>query len=305
MLNKISSLNGLAFLFILFAFVACDDDDEPTMNTPVSISETVGANAQFSTLGSLLESNGLTATLNDASQSLTVFAPNNTAFAAADLSGLSDTEVTNVLLYHVLGSRIAAADIEQGTTLVTNGFKGPNNQDVVMIINKDGDAVRVNDATVIAADIAATNGVIHEVDKVILPPTVVGIAVNLPGFTSLVSALGTADGDLVTALSAAGPFTVFAPTDQAFSMTATGDLSSAQLSNVLLYHVIQGNVLSTDLPDGTPVTRETLNGETITITRNGNSVTIADGNGNVRNVVTANVQGTNGVVHAIDGVLLP
>lgn len=304
--NKILKFNALAFLFIPLLFVACDDDDDtPTPVAPVSISATVAANSQFSTLGTLVEANGLTATLNDPAQSLTVFAPNNAAFSAADLSGLSDDQVRNILLYHVLGSRLAAADIAEGITIVTNGYKGPNNNDVVMIINKDGNAVKVNDATVVTADIAATNGIIHEVDKVILPPTVVGIAVNLPGFTSLVSALGTADGDLVTALSGDGPFTVFAPTDQAFSMTATGDLTTAQLSNVLQYHVLSGNVLSTDLPDGTSIDRMTLNGDMLRITRTGASVTIEDANGNVRNVVTADVQGANGVVHAIDGVLLP
>jgi transforming growth factor-beta-induced protein len=159
-----------------------------------------------------------------------------------------------------------------------------------------------NSATVVLADVVGTNGVIHVIDKVLLPPTVVGIALNNSAFTTLVSAVVKAG--LAETLSGAGPFTVFAPTNDAFSalFTALGvsgvdALTAEQLTPILLYHVVAGNNVSSGL----------MNGNITTLQGTNISVNVGKGvvlNGNT-NVIIADVQGSNGVVHAIDKVLIP
>merc|ERR1711879_680399 len=146
------------------------------------------------------------------------------------------------------------------------------------------------------------NGVIHIVDKVILPPSVVNIAIDNDNFSTLVSAVVKAG--LVDALSAPGPLTVFAPTNDAFDALFTAlnisgieNLTAEQLVPILTYHVVSGNVLSTALANGMV---PTLSGE------NKVSVDISSGvKINDSNVIAADIQGANGVVHVIDKVLLP
>ncbi len=159
-----------------------------------------------------------------------------------------------------------------------------------------------NSVSVTTADIEAANGVIHVVDKVILPPTVVDIALANDNFTTLVEAVIKAG--LVDALNSEGPFTVFAPTNAAFEelfaqldIAGIDDLTAEQLTPVLLYHVVPGNVLSSELTSGNV---GTLNG--------GKNVTVDLSSGvkiNESSVVSADIQGTNGVIHVIDQVLMP
>ena len=165
-----------------------------------------------------------------------------------------------------------------------------------MVVNRN--------VTVTSPDIIASNGVIHVVNKVILPTDVVDIASNDDNFSSLVGALVAADGDLVNVLKGDGPFTVFAPVNSAFEeiSTVVNGLSSSELSDVLQYHVVAGaNVRAGDLSDGMVV--NTLTG-TFTVNISGTSVTLTDESGATVNVIATDVQGTNGVVHVIDKVLL-
>ena len=295
----------LILLTFPFAFAACGDDDETIDDmSDDSITNIVGDVARFSTLDDLLDQTDLDGTLRDDDTDFTVFAPNDAAFAAiqSTVDALSTDDARELLLYHVLGGQAITADqIAEGLTVIDNGYDvGPGGVTVPLYVQKDDDGVRVNMATVIDADIMANNGVIHEVDQVILPPSVVDLAVIFDDFSSLVANLQQAG--LVDALSADGPFTVFAPTNMAFSMTPTTGLSDARLGEILQLHVVSGNVLSGDLTDG--MTVETLNGDSITINVTGSGVTITDPNGNTRRVVATDAQGTNGVVHTIDGVLL-
>ncbi len=126
---------------------------------------------------------------------------------------------------------------------------------------------------------------------------------NNSNFTSLVGALSAASGDLVNVLKGDGPFTVFAPVNAAFDEIAdvAAQLSEDELAEVLKYHVVSGNVLSSDLTNGMVVT--TLAG-TFTVNISGSNVTLTDESGATVNVIATNVQGTNGVVHVIDKVLL-
>jgi transforming growth factor-beta-induced protein len=162
--------------------------------------------------------------------------------------------------------------------------------------------VKLNKMTnVTQADLMASNGVIHVIDKVLLPNSIVDLASNNSTFSILVEALVKAE--LVSTLSGAGPFTVFAPTNAAFTslfstlgVSGISDLTKEQLTPILLKHVVTGNIVSSDLKTGKVMT---LNGDIMVNV--GSAVTINENT----NVILANVQGTNGVVHAIDKVLLP
>jgi LPXTG-motif cell wall-anchored protein len=241
----------------------------------------------------------------------TVFAPTDDAFAdllaqlditAEDL--LNHPQLSDVLLYHVVSGKVMSTDLSEGLEAET--LKGDN-----VTISLEG-GVFVNESEVVTADIEGSNGVIHVIDKVLVPEdfvletepeeTIVDIAVNNGSFTTLVAALQKAE--LVEALSGEGPFTVFAPTDDAFAdllaqldITAEDLLNHPQLSDVLLYHVVSGKVMSTDLSEG--MEAPTLKGDNIMVSLEG-GVFINDSE-----VVTADIEGSNGVIHVIDQVLVP
>ena len=225
----------------------------------------------------------------------TVFAPTDAAFAAFEsespgvLAGLSKAALTEILTYHVVaGAAVASKDLKDQQVFTT--LSGSP----VLIATSPG--VKVDDAKVTTADVSASNGVIHVIDKIILPPKddIVATAVAAGTFTKLAGALTAAD--LVTTLQGKGPFTVFAPTDAAFaklSAVPTGDM----LKNVLLYHVVAGAVGSGDLKAGPVPTR--LTGKSVTVSLTG-GVKINDSK-----VTTANILAKNGVIHVIDTVLIP
>ena len=233
----------------------------------------------------------------------TVFAPTDQAFIDAniDLASLDTAEgkamLTDILLYHVVASEVPSSAVEEcGTATAVNG-------DTLSF--GVGDAVTVNGATVTMADVATSNGVIHVIDKVLTPtdtPNDIPRTAQCTGIhNSLVSAVVQAG--LLETLQGEGPFTVFAPTDQAFT-DAGIDLASldtpegqAQLSDILLNHVVSGEVLSTDLSncmEATTVNNKKLAfavGDTVMV--NGATVTLPD------------VATSNGVIHVVDTVILP
>ncbi len=308
-MKKTNFLFSFLFLGLMaISFVACNDDDnvDPTPE-PQSIAQTAANDPQFSTLVAALQRVNLVSVL-DGAGSFTVFAPTNAAFQASgvNLDALSDEQLTEVLLYHVLGAEVASTDLQEGQTYATTAAEtGPGNTQLSILIEKTGAAVKINGSVnVTAADIDATNGVIHVIDNVILPLDVVGHAAANSNFTSLVSTLGAASGDLVNVLSGDGPFTVFAPVNSAFEEISdvTATLNADQLAKVLTYHVVAGNVRSTVLTDG--MMAGTVNGEEITINI-GENVTITDANGNESTVLLTDVQATNGVIHVLSKVLIP
>ena len=236
----------------------------------------------------------------------TVFAPTDAAFAALPAGTIQTLladpmgELAQILLYHVVGATVLSTDLSDGMTAPT--LNGAN---VAVTINADG--VFINDAKVIVADIPADNGVVHVLDAVILPPdplpeTVVDIIVNSDVHTTLEAAVIAAE--LADDLSGDGPFTVFAPTDDAFAALPAGTVETllmdptGDLAQILLYHVVSGNVLSTDLSDG--MTATTLQGTDVTVSINGDGVFINDAK-----VIVADIMAENGVVHVLDAVILP
>ncbi|MEL6944362.1 MAG: fasciclin domain-containing protein, partial [Bacteroidota bacterium] len=254
--------------FMMIAFSSCEEEVVETPNSEKTVAEIAADDSQFSTLVGALERVNLVGVLSG-NGPFTVFAPTNAAFDAlgVDLSTLSDDALTEILLYHVFGAQVNAGDIAEGQTyLGMAAATGPNGTNLSLLVENTGGKVTINgDVNVTATDIAGKNGVIHVVDKVIMPLDIVGHAAANANFSELVGALGAASGDLVNVLSGDGPFTVFAPLNSAFeaiSSTVAG-LSADQLSKVLTYHVASGNVRSTDLSDGIEVT--TVNGETFTI----------------------------------------
>lgn len=228
----------------------------------------------------------------------TVFAPTNEAFTAiADITATLDTAgLSDVLTYHVVAGSVDSGMVPgQADTLLINAWGNG-----VTALFDTSVGVTVNGSSDVAiADIRTTNGIIHVVDEVLLPPTVVGHA-DIAGLTGLLGAVDAASGDLGTVLSGEGPFTVFAPTNDAFDDIAavTATLSADDLADVLLYHVVGGAspVASTDLSDGMV---PTLLGSDVEVDLS-SGVMINDSA-----VIQADIHSTNGVVHVIDAVLLP
>ena len=235
----------------------------------------------------------------------TVFAPTDAAFtdAGIDLSSFDTDEenatLVDILTYHVVSGSVLSTALTDGLTATAL-----NGDDVTFAVNADG--VKVNDANVVTADVAASNGVVHVIDKVLMPPAdlvdIPAVATSTGVHTALVAAL--AQANLVATLQGTGPFTVFAPTDAAFTdagidlSTFDTDEENATLVDILTYHVVSGSVLSTALTDG--LTATALNGDDVTFTVNADGVKVNDAN-----VVTADVAASNGVVHVIDKVLMP
>jgi uncharacterized surface protein with fasciclin (FAS1) repeats len=233
----------------------------------------------------------------------TVFAPTDQAFADAgiDLAALNTPEgkatLSDILLYHVVSAEVASGDLSE--CQVANAANG---QPLSFTV---GQTVMVNDATVTIADVPASNGIVHVIDKVLTPsdtPNDIPRTAQCTGVhNSLVAAVIQAE--LLTTLQGEGPFTVFAPTDQAFT-DAGIDLAAldtpegkATLSDILLYHVVPGAVSSSNLSDCMSATA--VNDLSLSFTV-GDSVMVNDAN-----VVTADVATSNGVIHVIDKVLTP
>ncbi len=274
---------------------------------PPSITDHAIANPAISSLTAAVVKAELASTLDDDENNFTVFAPTNDAFTTllsdlgATLDDLSKDDLTPILLYHVVNAFVPAADVTSG---YVNTLRMGQDNYLSMNISVDGNGVILNNqANVVLTDIVATNGIIHVIDNVILPNNVVDIAVNNSVFSILVEAVVKAE--LVETLSGAGVITVFAPTNSAFEalfsslgVTGISELTKEQLTPILLAHVVDGNVRSLDLQNGTVPTYNANKSLSIDIT---NGVVI-DGD---KQVIIADVQGTNGVVHAIDKVIVP
>lgn len=298
-------------LALAAALVGCGDSDDPA--PPGNIVQVAQGSADLGILVEAVVAADLSATLSGPGP-FTVFAPTNAAFAAllAEL-GVTKAELlankpllTAVLTYHVLGARVQKAQVPLGrkiTPLDGGIFKIDQiGQDLVI---QDG---RNRTARITAADVAASNGTVHVIDKVILPAdrNLVETAAGITDFSTLVAAATAAN--LGGALSGTGPFTVFAPTNAAFGALLTElDLTQAELladtallTAVLTYHVIPGQLLKGEIVPG--VQPATLQGQTFSIS---SGLVITDQRGRMANILATDVLTSNGVVHVIDRVILP
>jgi transforming growth factor-beta-induced protein len=226
----------------------------------------------------------------------TVFAPSDDAFRAFErdnpglLAGLGRAELATILSYHVVsGSELRSTQLRNGQ--LTRTLAGP-----VVAIDIAGGAVRVNDAVVSGADVAASNGVIHVIDRVLLPPDdLIEVAASSPDFSVLAQALS--DAELVETLRGEGPFTVFAPTNAAFEALAALPAGDA-LADVLTYHVLAGIAGPLDLRSGGA--RVMVNGAPVQFQVSEAATTINDARLGRTNIVAS-----NGVMHVIDAVIVP
>ena len=318
MKKSIMNWGILLALFGSILFVSCNDDNDDDMDNTMNIVEFAQNNPDYTVLADAAERAGLADELS-APGNLTVFAPDNDAFAEflsangfANLDEVPQNVLESVLLYHVLGGQFLSTDLSN-SYITTSSPSGNGDAPLTMYINVDNGVVINGQAEVVSADIEVSNGVIHGIDQVISLPDVVTFATADPSFENLVGALtaGQLNTDLVAALQADGPFTVFAPTNQAFvnllnsndDWTGIGDIPGDLLETVLLYHVTDdGNVRSEDLAGEVPV--NTLAGESFTINAAVEPITITAG-GNTAELIFFDVQATNGVIHVVDTVLLP
>ena len=328
----------LIALFSVLALVlaACGTDDDSADETTTTAAEATPtteameemeeagtivdvavAAGSFSTLVTAVQEADLVGTLSSEGP-FTVFAPTDDAFAALP-EGLLDTILadndllTSILTYHVVAGEVPAAAVvtlESAETV----------QGESVTITVDDGAVMVNQANVIQTDIDASNGIIHVIDAVILPPSVaealaagdeeamdegadiIATATEAGSFTTLLTAIEAAG--LTETLMGDGPFTVFAPTDEAFAAvdeeTLNGLLADPEaLAQVLLYHVVEGAVPAADVV--TLESATTIQGSDVGIAVEGDAVIL---NGSA-NVVQTDIETSNGIIHVIDAVLLP
>ena len=326
------------------------DTSEMTGEAAGTIVDVAASIDDFSTLVAAVQAAGLVETLSGEGP-FTVFAPTDDAFATA-LDGLgitadellADTDtLTEILTYHVLAG---AVDAETAISLDGQTAETVNGADIS--INVVGGNVVVNDATVTTADVMASNGIIHVIDTVLLPPhddmseemsddmseemsddmteemtddmseemsddmseeslgSIVDVAVEAGSFSTLVAAVQAAG--LEETLAAGGPFTVLAPTDEAFvaaldalGLTAAELLADTEtLTSILTYHVIEGEVPAATVVTLDGQSAETLNGASVDISVDGETVMVNDAT-----VVAVDVAADNGIIHVIDTVLLP
>jgi transforming growth factor-beta-induced protein len=324
----------------LFAVIpAFAQDAEPTI-ADIVVSSSGAETPEFTVLLAAVQAAdpGFLETLSDAEANVTVFAPTDAAFGALlesldttaeDL--LANTDLLNtVLAYHVVpGTFNAEAVVGLDGSYLGTALRGE-----ALAITLDGEAVKVNDSTVISADVAAANGIVHVIDAVLVPEmgeemvesegmadtmgtiadTVVASAgAETPEFTTLLAAVQAADPSVLDELTSGGPYTVFAPTDAAFAaalealgLTAEELLADTETLNaVLAYHVVPGYFAAGRVVELAGMSEEgisvaTLGGAPVTIMLNGETVMV-----NEANVVATDVVADNGIIHVIDAVLLP
>jgi uncharacterized surface protein with fasciclin (FAS1) repeats len=273
----------------------------PTTTSENTIVDIASSNSDLSTLVQAIQVAGLVDALSTDGP-FTVFAPTNAAFAALPAGVLNDLlaqpdALAEVLQFHVINDALQANDVTAATTL-------PTLQGTSVAVGVFGDNVFINDALIQVVDIQASNGVIHVIDAVLTPPekdNILEIAAEAGGFETLLTAINAAG--LTSTLSSAGPFTVFAPTDDAFAALPSNVLADLlqdpqALANILTYHVAAGSLNSGDIVTMDTIT--TLQGEDVDITVFGSSLMIHDAM-----VTMTNIQASNGVIHVIDTVLIP
>ncbi|WP_299888490.1 fasciclin domain-containing protein [uncultured Lacinutrix sp.] len=322
-LKKLSLL-----VLVVFTFSACSNDDDasgpiPNPTPTLNIVQTAQATADLSLLVDAVVQADLATTLSGTGP-FTVLAPTNAAFqelldsntAWNSIADIDNATLTQILLNHVISGTVTSSDLTTAGSGYSNTMADAPGGNKMSIYFDTSNGVQFNGlATVSTPDVAATNGIVHIVNKVITLPTIATFATTNPNLSNLVATLQLADTGTPTVPyidtvsdATAGPYTVFAPTNDAFvslltelNLTALTDVDAATADAILLYHIVNANVQSTDLPNG-PVT--TLGGD---ITADNTAFTLTDVNNRVSGIITTlvNIQAVNGVVHAIDKVILP
>ena len=299
---------SIVLLSVVFASSAalagsCNSKTQKVAKAEMDIVDTAVSAGSFNTLVAAVKAAGLVDALKGDGP-FTVFAPTDDAFAALPegtvenlLKPDNKEQLVAILTYHVVSGKFDSAAVSH-----SDGAESLNGQRIPFTTN---DGVMVGNATVVKADIGTSNGIIHVIDKVILPSNqnIVETASSTGSFATLLTAAKAAG--LAEALTGEGPFTVFAPTDDAFAKLPEGMVESLlkpeskeKLAAILKYHVIPGRVYSGAAVDAGKA--ETLQGDNVHISVEGSSVKVNDAQ-----VVKADIDTTNGVIHVIDTVIIP
>jgi uncharacterized surface protein with fasciclin (FAS1) repeats len=295
-------------IFALFALSSfslmtssCDDDSD-TPETKQTITQLVVNDPNFSILEAAVVKAGLADALS--SGTLTVFAPDNAAFQSvgiteAAIASLPVSRVDSILKYHVLNGFVTSDNVPVSDAVTTLlGTK--------LFASRNANGVFVNGIKVKQADIEASNGTVHVIQSVLIPPTqtIAQIAAGSPVFSTLVAAVDKAG--LLGAISGPGKFTVFAPTNDAFVAAGITDITAVPettVQTVVQYHVLGTNVFASDLVNNAAV--QTIQGGNIVVSIPPAGVKIQGSTKAVSKIIQADIVATNGVIHVIDLTLLP
>jgi len=292
----------LAFVSVFMS--SCSDDGSDSVPAPSpNIAQIIAQDANFSTLLAAVEKAGLVDALGN-TQDITVFAPDNASFAASGITpdvinSLTADEIEAILAYHVIAQRVGSSAVPVSDAVPTlNGE--------VIFASRNANGVFVNGVKVKRADLQGSNGIIHVIERVLLPPTenIAEIVSRDPSFSFLLKALQRTN--LTDVFTQAGKYTVFAPTDAAFQAGGIDDVDAVPLDvleAVLKYHVLGTNVFASDLVNG--ATKATLQGGTVTVNASPANVKISSSANAPSAITVPNIVATNGVIHVIDKVMLP
>tara|TARA_R110002051_G_scaffold135133_5_gene208060 strand:+ start:872 stop:1882 length:1011 start_codon:yes stop_codon:yes gene_type:complete len=316
----------LTLLIFTLTFSSCNisDDNGNEYENYDSIIEIIQADPNLSILLSALQAaNGNLPILLNQSGTHTILAPSNAAFESfldgRSLNEIPKAELTQLLLNHLIPGRVKLSEfnsaIQNGLHYTITYADGPETDDdsTLSIFFENEGTLKFNGVSKVTnTGIEASNGILYKVDAVITLPSILTFATVDEQFSSLVTAL-TSEGqpDFISILStpngtSPAPFTLFAPTDDAFDdldSLPTGDALTA----VLKHHVVTGNnIRGEEIVSGDVITATTLEGDIIKFDRISNAIFIEDGSGNSDSkIISGNIQGTNGIIHAIDKVLIP
>ncbi|MFT7120548.1 MAG: putative surface protein with fasciclin (FAS1) repeats [Neolewinella sp.] len=343
----------LPFLLLVAGFLSLSPNQMIAQGTSdKTVVEIAVGNDNFSTLVAAVKAAGLVETLSGDGP-FTVFAPTDEAFAALPeglVAALVKPEnkavLQKILTYHVVSGKLMASDVVAGIKSSNGMLNASTVEGGDFTVMTDMGKVKIKDAqgnvaTVTATDIAGSNGVIHVIDRVMLPtgvnpadllkkgammatkavmapkptgPTIVAVASGNDNFTTLVAALGAAG--LVETFDSPGEYTVFAPTDDAFAKLPEGLVNTlvttekAQLKGILAYHVIPARITAAQLVGAIKKAKnyyqlQTLSNQTLIATMKDGNVQLIDGNGNRSTIIITDVEASNGIIHAIDSVVTP
>ncbi len=315
-MKKVRSISWLLARLMMMGIVvgsgwACQDD-EPV--NPRTITDTLFESADFTILSAAIRHAGMSDALK--TEDLTLFAPNDAAFKA---SGFADAaaitarpaaEVREILKYHIIGTALTIDQLEAPGT--------PSYQNLAMkptYITRNSGGVLVNGVRITAPNLKADNGLIHVVERLLMPPTksLLELIQSNSDLTFLLAAAtraAQANPTLGNALSSPlSTYTLLAPSNVAFmaaGFASTASFNAADpttLANILLYHVLPGRIFSNNFTSGTLTTVST---KSIKVdVNNGIKITGNKNNGQSATLTQTNLLATNGVVHIIDRVLMP
>jgi len=329
------TLQALLFVVIAAGFTSCSDDDDNgnIIEQDTTIAGLVSSSPNFEILLAAATRADLVTTLSTVSDTrLTVFAPNDDAFVAyLDVDSEADAintinflpvaAVRNLLLNHVLSEAVSASQVTTG--YVKSMAENSSGDNLDLYIEVSNGVVTLNgNSEVFQTDVVADNGIIHVVDAVIPEATIATFATADSNFSTLLAAV--AQEELAATLAGEGSFTVFAPTNDAFvalinadpdddidsaadilALGDSGTSTTSTLDNILRHHVLNMTVRAEDLSTTEVTTASPLFGPDLSIDATVTPPTITDGSGTVHTIIATNITATNGVVHAIDGVLMP